>query len=210
VLLVHQLIPQSSEFPVFMKRLRENITEYVKEIETTKRQEHSDYIEGEIEKERASREAQFEEDLMKMGQVEAEKRRKIEEERNEAERRRREDAARYEFERQQREKMTDAQNAQQKEYTAALLAVQERSDRQRNELWQQMLQDNKDRDARLADQHLEELRLQGQRELALQQQIQQLIAREPVVVHSDSRVPWGEIATAVTTVASKAEGCNVS
>jgi hypothetical protein len=187
VLLVHRLIPKSSEFTVFTTRLREIISDYVKDIETTKRQQHSDYIQQEIEKQKAAREAQFQKDLKKMAKAEAEKRRKLEEERDESERRRKEEAARNEFERQQDQAFLAEPRKQQDEHNAAMIALQEQFNREHEKLIQEMLKERKQSEDRADERYREQLRLMAARE-ALRQQIQQLASRQPIVVHSESHL----------------------
>jgi hypothetical protein len=212
VLLVHRLIPKSSEFPVFTTRLRETISDYVKDIETTKRQQHSDYVHEEMEKQKAAREAQFQKDLQKMAKAEAEKRRKLEQERDESERRREEEAARNEFERQQDQAFLEELRKQQDEHNAAMIALQDRRNREYEQLFQRMLEERKASDDRARERDQEQLRLMTEREEALREQIRQLTSREPTVVQSEShsRFPWGEVAAGITGALAKAPGCDVS
>jgi hypothetical protein len=211
VLLIHRSIPESSEFPMLIKRLKEHISGYVKEMEITKRQEYSNYIQQEIEKERAAREEQFKSDLTTMQRTEAEKRMRLEEERSEIERQRKEEASRHESEFQQNQSLLEAQLAQQQEHNQLMLQLQERSSRERDQLFQMMLNHQQEAEARASAQYQAELQLRIERDKALQQQIEQLASREPTIIQIPDRpqFPWEKVIVPVVDKIVSVDKCNV-
>jgi hypothetical protein len=183
VLKIHEDIPKSAEMSKFLGKVRATISAYVKDTETAKRQQYEKYVQGEIEREKAAREAQFKEDIAKMVEEEAEKRRRLQAELDAEQRRRKQDQARRELERQQNQALRNETLTQQREHHQAILAIQERSKREHDELVQKMMAEKEQAEARAAAQHKEDLRLQAEREKSLQEQIAQLASQPPRVIH---------------------------
>jgi flagellar biosynthesis GTPase FlhF len=182
VLKIHQDIPKSAEFPEFVGEVRAIISSHVKDVETVKRQQYAKHVEDEIEEEKAAREAKYKEDMAKMEKEEAEKLRTVQEERDTAERQRKEGEAQSEMAWKQSQAMMQQQFEQQKQQNEAMIQLQERSIQERDQLYQSMMNATREADARAATQRQEELRLQAAREKSLQEQIQQLANRPPVII----------------------------
>jgi flagellar biosynthesis GTPase FlhF len=182
VLKIHLEIPKSAEFSKFIGELRANISEHVKDVETAKRKQYAAYVQGEIEKEKAAREAKFQEDLKKMEKEEAEKRRHLQEERDAAERRLKEEEMKREMELKQKQELMQQQMEQQRQQSQAMIEMQERASRERDQMFQQMMDNRREADARATAQRQEEMRIQAERDKSLSAQIVQLASRPPQVI----------------------------
>jgi hypothetical protein len=182
VMMIHPDIPKSQKFRKLIAQLRADISEYMKDIETAKRHQYAEYLREEQTREKDARDAKYQKDFEKLGKEEAEKRLKLEEERDAAERRRNEEEQRSKMERKQNQVLMKEQIEQQKKHNAAIREMQERSNRERDELFQKMMDERRESEARLAAQRQEEQRLQAEREQRLQEQIVQLQSRPPTII----------------------------
>jgi hypothetical protein len=158
----------------------------VKEIETMKRQQYAEYVQEELEREKAAREAQYQENLTKIGKEKAEEYRKLQKERDAVEQRRNEEEARITMQLTQNQALFESQLALQKEYNAALLAMQEQKSREREEIFQKIMDERREAESRAESRRHEEMRLQAENEKRLQEHLLQLASRWPVVVDC----PW--------------------
>jgi hypothetical protein len=171
VLKIHPDIPKSQEFLQLTGQLRIQISEHVKDIETVKRQQYAEYVQEELEREKAAREAQYQENLTRIGKEKAEGYRKLQKERDAVERRRNEEEARITMRLTQNQALFESQRALQQEHNTAMLAMQEEKRRERVETFQ-----------RTMDERREEMRLHAENEKRLQEHLLQLASRQPVVV----------------------------
>jgi hypothetical protein len=181
--IVHPKIPKSAGFPKLMEQLRAKISTHVKDLEIAKRQEYAEYVESETKQEQAARDAKYNDDLAKMEKEEAEKRRRLEEQRNAAERERKENEVRCAMEREQNVALRKEQSEQKRQYEAQMLAMKQRSENREKELNKRMMDMKRESDARMEDQRKADQQSSARREQELRQKIQQLQSREKVVIH---------------------------
>jgi chemotaxis protein histidine kinase CheA len=187
VMMIHPDIQKSQEFSKSIGQMRTQISIHVKDIETAKRQQYAEYIQQQIEQEKAAREAQYQENLRQMKLQEAEKLRKSQEERDTAERRRREEETRAVTESQQNQMLRAQEQRQKNEYEAEKRAIQERLNRERDQVIKTMTDQRREIESRSKARIEQEQRDHDKKAADLQKRLEQLDPRLRKTAGNSSR-----------------------
>jgi hypothetical protein len=127
---LHATISSSPQFQIFISRLRSTVVYYVRNVESRRKQEHSEHVEQLAQQERQRQEAEHQANLARIARETAEEKRRLEEE--QAERLRQEEAERVRHEEElarQRAQLEDAQ----KEHDEQISRTQLEQEREKQE-----------------------------------------------------------------------------
>jgi hypothetical protein len=183
---IHQGIVKSPDFPNLVRDLRKQISSQVKDIETSRKREHAEYVAKEIAREEQQREAQYQENLKRMEESEAAKLKELQAQKDEVERLRREEESRYKFQMEQNQALMQQTMKQQQEHTKALFEMQEKARQDQEAMFTKMMDERRQSEERAAAQRQQDMRLQAEQVAKMQEQLIQLASRPPQVIREDA------------------------
>jgi GTPase SAR1 family protein len=187
---IHRGIVASVGFDQLVESLGHKISDHVKTIEAVRRQEYTEFVEAENERERKKLEEKFQEDLKKMSEEEAEKQRQLEQEKAEMARRHEESQTRHRVAIEQERAAADAQRVQHEQHMAAMAAAQQRKEAENRQLIAKMEADFKAKEAERQRREDQDREARNQQVKNLERLIQQLQNRPPQVIHVSSKRRW--------------------
>jgi hypothetical protein len=174
---IHAKITESRGFDLQITQLRSRISEYISDVETAQKVTHSKYLQAQSERVRKAQEEKFLKEVTRIGREEAEKQRKEDEARFEAFRKETEEKNRREIALQQDAAALKAQLEAQEQQHKALLESHERTQRDSEEMFKQLMAQQKARDEHARLQQEAEARANQARESELRTRISQLEER---------------------------------
>jgi chemotaxis protein histidine kinase CheA len=180
---IHRGIVSSVGFDQFVGSLRAKILDHVKTIESVRRQEYSEYTEAENERQRNELEEQFQENLKKMSENEAQKQRQLEQEIAEAARRQQESENRHRVEMEQMKAASNVRQAQHEQHIAAMKAAEEKAEADARDLSAKITADRAAAEAERRQRYDQDREIQAQCLANLENTIQQLKNRRPRIIH---------------------------
>jgi hypothetical protein len=140
---IHSHIPNSPEFPNFIVSIREKISNYVKGLESKRKEEYNQHVKAEQEREKRELQAKYEVDLAEKGREFAEFQKKSAEEISKMKQDLKESEERHIQERRKDRAERDAENLRHENQINSILAAQEQSRRDFQDLLNRIIEQRK-------------------------------------------------------------------